>query len=60
MYKCVSQKQNFVFVLKECRQCRIRESFINSGRVSFMLSGKPTTQRQWDNIGRFAKLLSTP
>lgn len=30
---------------------------MDSGRVSFMLSGYTTTERQWKNIEKFSKII---
>ena len=34
------------------------DNLINSGRASFELSGYKTTERQWENLKKFSKLLN--
>lgn len=34
------------------------ENLLNSGRASFELSGYRTTERQWENLKKFSKLLN--
>lgn len=36
---------------------KIYKSFYEAGRVSFLLSGYKTSERQWKNIQRFSKLM---
>ena len=40
----------------KCKLCHIQLSLEKAAEVSFMLSGIPSTKRQWENIRRFAKM----
>ena len=34
------------------------ENLVKSGRASFELSGYKTTERQWENLNKFSKLIN--
>lgn len=57
MYKYLNKYQSYILINKYCKKCRIYKSFMDSGRVSFMLSGYTTTERQWKNIEKFSKII---
>ena len=57
MYYYLNNKQYLVYVNTSCIRCKIYKSFYEAGRVSFLLSGYKTSERQWKNIQRFSKLM---
>ncbi len=50
------EKQSCVVIKSKCKLCYILLSLEKAAEVSFMLSGIPSTKRQWENIRRFAKM----
>ena len=50
------EKQSYVTIKPKCKLCHIQLSLEKAAEVSFMLSGIPSTKRQWENIQRFAKM----
>ena len=53
--KYIDRKHPYVFLYHRCTKCYIKYVFEKSAESSFMLSGMPSSEKQWESIRKFSK-----
>lgn len=53
--KYIDRKHPYVFLYHRYTKCYIKYVFEKSAESSFMLSGMPSSEKQWESIRKFSK-----